>query len=96
MLCLCEKRNKMDELQVQFIYFFSQHEFRDTCLLAFTHALLRDGGPELSIYGFGAPVCLDQDAIVTGMSQGREICLYQKKTANVIVSICLCPHYLSH
>lgn len=84
-------RNKMDELQAHVRF---QHEFRDACLLAITETWLseRDLDTEEAIDGFGAPVRLDRDADLTGMSRSGGVCLYvnERYCKNVLVRDRVC------
>lgn len=84
-------RNKTDELQAHVRF---HHEFRDACLLAITETWLanRDLDSVVAIDGFGAPLRLDRDAGVTGLSRGGGMCLYvnQRYCKNVLVREKLC------
>ena len=68
-------RNKTEELQM---LVRSNHDFRDSCILAFSESWLseRDLAADLEIDGFGTPFRLDRDATVTGKSSGGGVCLY--------------------
>lgn len=79
-------QNKTGELQAHVRF---HHEFRDACLLAIIETLLadRDSGSVVAIDRFGAPLRINRDAGVTGLSRGGGVCLYvnQRYCKNVLV-----------
>lgn len=68
-------RNKSEELQA---LVRCNHDFRESCILAFTESWLTDydSATDLEIDGFGSPLRLDRDASVTGKSSGGGVCIY--------------------
>lgn len=97
----------MDEIQANFTHL---EKFRDACVMAFTETWLtpEDLNTDLTLSGFGVPVRLDRDAVVTWKSQRGGVCLYvnQQWYKNFTVretvctedielwSVSLWPHYL--
>lgn len=51
-------------------------EYRDGCLMAFTETWLTDSDSDALINGFGEPIQLDRDNVVTQKLQGGGVCLY--------------------
>ncbi|KAM3624257.1 uncharacterized protein V6R79_021176 [Siganus canaliculatus] len=68
-------RNKTDELQVNANHF---HEYRRASILAFTETWLSkdDDNSAMHIDGFGSPIRLDRDGVVTGKQHGGGVCFY--------------------
>ena len=74
----------------------SNHDVRDSCILAFTETFLseNDSAADTEIDGFGTPFRLDRDAAVTGKSRGGGVCLYvnerwcNAKSVTVRESLC--------
>ena len=96
----------MEELQANVRF---QKDFRECSIMAFTETWLtdRDRDGDLFIDGFGAPVCLEQEAEATGKTQGGGVCLYVNKkccstvtvrercTSDIeLISVSLRPFYL--
>jgi ribosome assembly protein 1 len=78
-------RNKMDELEA---YARCKHDFRETCLLAFTETWLGDADPneDLHITGFGYPVRMDRSPLITNKSRGGGVCFYiNERYCNTVV-----------
>ena len=84
-------RPKTDELQANVNY---MHEFKKAGLLAFTETWLDNtvANNELHIEGFGVPIRLDRDKIITGKGQGGGVCFYVNekwcKTVKTRASLC--------
>ena len=65
-----------------------KHDFRETCLLAFTETWLGDADPnkDLHITGFGYPVRMDRSPLIANKSRGGGVCIYiNERYCNIVV-----------
>ncbi len=72
---ICSLRNKTDELQANINHMY---EYRTASILAFTETWLNenDSNDALHIDGFGSPIRLDRDSVLTGKHHGGGVCIY--------------------
>ena len=68
-------RNKTDELQANINHMY---EYRTASILAFIETWLNenDSNDALHIDGFGSPIRLDRDSVLTGKHHGGGVCIY--------------------
>lgn len=90
---VCSFRSKTYELQANVNY---MHRFRSASSLAFTETWLNknDDDDTLHIDGFGIPLRLDRDNVLTGKQHGSGVCFYVNtcrcSTSVVWENLCTC------